>query len=171
MSIIRATVLFILLSISTACSVTAQVIFEVPQNVQLNVKEDYPKYTADIITAAKWLEETDLDKQPEKRREVTAFAMKWVLGCPMFDVMITEQLSKIYGKNQQLLALYLISYSAKMLETNNYSDKFTATKAAVTSMMNVYKKGIDMLKTKEMGKLIKLNEEGKLDDYIKQKLM
>ena len=35
--------------------------------------------------------------------------------------------------------------------------------------MNVYKRGINITKGKEMEKLIKLTEENKIDEYIKQK--
>ncbi|MEO5889443.1 MAG: hypothetical protein ABIQ31_04280 [Ferruginibacter sp.] len=37
-------------------------------------------------------------------------------------------------------------------------------------IISVYKKGIEISKNKEMKKLIKLTDEKKLDDYIKDKL-
>ena len=36
-------------------------------------------------------------------------------------------------------------------------------------MMNVYKKGIEISKSKEMEKLIKVTDENKIDDYINEK--
>jgi hypothetical protein len=38
-------------------------------------------------------------------------------------------------------------------------------------MMNVYKKGIEISKSKEMDKLIKLTDDNKLDDYINDKFI
>jgi hypothetical protein len=157
--------LFLLTSILSA---HAQTRFEVPQDVQLNAKDDYAKYEPAIIDAAKWLEETDLDKEADKRKEVSSFVLKWISGSPDVDVELTEKLAKIYGKNFQLLTIYLASYARYFLENKNTATRFSATKAALTSMMNVYKKGIGISKSKEMEKLIKLTDSNKLDDYINE---
>jgi len=150
-------------------TVLGQTKFEVPQNVQLKEKEDYAKYESDIIDAAKWLEETDLDKEADKRREVNAFVIQWISGSPTVNVEITEQLMKIYGKNAQLMGVYLASYAGNFLANKGTATKQSATKAGLISMMNVYKKGIEISKSKEMEKLIKLTEENKLDGYIASK--
>lgn len=156
------------LAFTTLCFVTvnAQVSFEVPQNVELKVKEDYAKYEPAIVEAEKWLEATDLDKEIEKRKQVSAFAMEWILGCPTINVLLTEQLGKIYGKNEQLLLLYMLSYSREFIEHKTAATKFSAIKAGLISIMNVYKKGIEITKSKEMDKLIKLTNANKLDEYI-----
>ncbi len=150
-------------------NIFAQATFEVPSNYQLNVKEDYAKYEADIIAASNWLEKNDLDKEPEKRKEVSAFVMKWIIGSPSVNVSLTEQIQKLYGKNASLLIIYMGSYTRHFLENKSSATVFSGTKAGLTSMMNVYKKGIDIKKSKEMEKLIKLAEENKIDEYITEK--
>jgi hypothetical protein len=147
-------------------TVRAQAGFEVPQNVVLKNKADYAKYEQAIVSAAKWLEETDLNKEPEKRQTVNAFVLHWISGSPIITVDINERLAKIYGKNLQLLAIYLASYARNYIENKTTATKFSATKAGLLSMMNVYKKGINIDKSREMNKLIKLEAENKLDDYI-----
>lgn len=147
----------------------AQLKFDVPQNVELKSKEDYSKYETTVIDAANWLEETDLNKETEKRQQVNSFVIQWVSGTPDITVDLTEQLGKIYGKNAQLLTVYMASYAKNFLENKNSATKFTATKAGLISIMNVYKKGIEITKSKEMDKLIRLTEGNKLDDYIKDK--
>lgn len=151
--------------------INAQKDFEVPQSVELKTKEDYTKYENAIIEAAKWLEETDLNKEAEKRQQVNSFIIQWVSGSPTVSVDLTEQLAKVYGKNAQLLALYLGSYAKEYLENKSIATKFSATKAGLISMMNVYKKGIEISKSKEMDKLIKMASDNKLDEYINSKLM
>ena len=158
--------LCVFLTIVNIPTIKAQVTFDVPQNVDLKSKEDYAKYEALVIDAAKWLEATDLDKEPEKRQQVNAFVLQWISGSPTLNVEITTQLSKIYGKNFQLLGVYLASYARSFLENKNTATKFSATKAGLISMMNVYEKAIGISKSKEMEKLIKLTDENKLDDYI-----
>ena len=146
----------------------AQTQFEVPQNIELNVASDYEKYEKDIIDASKWLEETDLDKEIEKRQQVNTFVVQWISGSPTVTVDITDRLGKIYGKNLQLLGMYLASYSRNFLENKGSATKLPATKAGLISMMNVYKKGIGIKKTKEMEKLIKLSSDNKFDEYVNE---
>lgn len=161
--------LCLVFGLSSILTVQGQTVFEVPQNVELKTKDDYAKYETAIIDAAKWLEETDLNKETEKRQQVNAFVLQWISGSPTINIDINEKLGKIYGKNAQLLGLYLASYARNLLENKNTATKFSATKAGLISMMNVYKKGIEISKSKEMEKLIKLTGENKLDDYINDK--
>jgi hypothetical protein len=163
--------LSLFIGLTSFIKVNAQKEFEVPQSVELKTKDDYAKYETAIIEAAKWLEETDLNKEADKRQQVNSFIIQWISGSPTVSVDITEQLAKVYGKNVQLLALYLASYSKEYLENKNTATKFSATKAGLISMMNVYKKGIEISKSKEMDKLIKMTSDNKLDEYINNKLM
>jgi hypothetical protein len=166
---ITQTLLAFTIAVLSVLNISAQTAFEVPVDYQLNVKEDYPKYEADIIAAANWLESNDLNKESQKRKEVSAFVIKWITGSPYVTVSLTEQVSKLYGKNSSLLIIYMASYTKHYLENKTSATQFSGTKAALISMMNVYKKGIEISKTKEMEKLIKLTEENKLDEYITEK--
>jgi hypothetical protein len=153
-----------------ALAAQGQASFEVPQNITLKTKDDYPKYEAAMIEAAKWLEATDLDKETDKRQQVNTFVIQWLSGSPNVSVAISEQLGKIYGNNPQLLAIYLASYARYYLENKGTANPSAATKAALVSMMKVYQKGLGITKSKEMEKLIKLTAEGKLEEYIEKKL-
>jgi len=165
----KTLMLCLVFGLTSILTVRGQTKFEVPQNVELKTKDDYAKYETAIIDAAKWLEETDLNKETDKRQQVNTFVVQWISGSPTINVDINEQLGKIYSKNAQLLGLYLASYARNFLENKGTATKFSAIKAGLISMMNVYKKGIEISKSKEMDKLIKLTDENKLDDYINDK--
>jgi hypothetical protein len=156
-------ILFLLISILT---VQGQTTFEVPQNVELKSREDYAKYENAIIDAAKWLEETDLNKEIDKRQKVNAFVMRWVEGSPTVNILITEKLIKICDKNTHLLGLYMASYSRYFLEHKGTATNLSAAKAVLLSIMIVYKKGINVTVNKEMDNLIELTNENELDEYI-----
>ena len=142
-----------------------QAAFELPPNIELKVKDDYTKYEPTVVAAAKWLEETDLDKDAQKRQDVNAFVLQWISGSPTVSVDITTNLSKIYGKNPTLIGIYLASYSKHFIENRSSATKLTAAKAGILSMMNVYKKDIRIIKNKEMDKLIRFSNS-ELDDYV-----
>ena len=166
MKITKPFLICLIFTLTSVLVVRAQTTFEVPQNVELKSKDDYAKYEPQVIDAAKWLEQTGLDKEIDKRKEVNSFVLQWISGSPTISIDITEKLAKIYGKNDQLLGIYLASYARNFLENKNTATRFSATKGGLTSMMNVYKKGIGITKSKEMDKLINLTDENKLDDYI-----
>jgi peroxiredoxin family protein len=147
-----------------------QTTFELSRNVEFKTKAGYGKYENAVVEASKWLEETDLGKESEKRREVNIFVTQWVSGSPTVLIEQNENILKIYGENIELFALFLASYSRHYIENKATASKFSASKAALISMMNVYKKGINIIECMEMEKLIKLTEKGKLDDYVKKNL-
>src|SRR5579871_6789792 len=99
---IKRNLLFSTLILIAFTNIHAQTKFEVPKNLELKTKEDYAKYEPTIVDAAKWLEETDLDKERNKRKDVNAFILEWVSGSPTVTVDIDQNLAKIYGKNTQL---------------------------------------------------------------------
>ncbi len=165
---------FVLLVASIIMNATfcaAQTTYEVPENVVLIEKDDYPKYEADVVKATNWLEATDLDKENHKRNLTSAFLLKWITGSPTVTVDISKKLSDIYGKNADLLMLYMARYSSHYIENKATATKASAIKAGLISIMNVYNKGINIKKSKEMLKVIKANEENKLDEYIADKLI
>ena len=165
--ILIITTLFLSATFSTYISF-GQTYFELPQNIELKTKEDYANSETTLVNAARWLEETDLDREADKRQKVNAFVIQWISGTPTVNVEITEPLGKIYGKNVQLLGLYLASYARNIIENKSTSNKFTATKSGLISIMNVYKKGIQIIKSKEMDKIIKMTDS-ELDNYIDKK--
>lgn len=157
-------------ALASVMTVQGQTKFEVPQKVELNTEADYAKYEKSIIDAAKWLEATDLNKEAEKRQQVNGFVLQWLSGSPNVTVDINEQLGALFENNAQLLGIYLASYTRNFLEQKSAATKFSAVKAGLLSMINVYKKGIDISKNKEMDQLLKLND-AQLDNYINKHFM
>jgi hypothetical protein len=144
----------------------AQKEFNLPDNIALKDKEDYAKYENLVIQAAIWLENTDMDKDPDKRKKVDAFIIKWVAGTPAFTLNLDYPAALLTDRNPELLSLYIASYARNILEDKKESGNFTATKAALKSISHVYKKGIDVARNKELEKMCKFTTEAEWDDYI-----
>ena len=134
-------VIAFLLALVNMTSVQAQTSFEVPENPVLKTKQDFIKFEPQIIQAAKWLEETDLDKEAEKRKKVSAFVVQYVSDCPSMNLVINEPLVKIYDKNSPLLSVFIANYAKNFIENKATATKLTATKAGILSMINVYSIG------------------------------
>jgi len=144
--------------------------FDVPGNYQLESREDYSKYEKDIVNAAKWLVATPLNEQEAKRKEVSAFVVKWISGSPNVNVEINPAIMDFEKKNKGMLVIYMAS-SAKYVLENNYSNDMRAKqKAALHDMILVYKTGKGIEKDKKMEKLIKADDEGTLDEWLDKNL-
>jgi hypothetical protein len=144
--------------------------FEVPQNYAFNKAEDYAKYEKDIIEAAKWLRETPLNEQVEKRKEVSKFAITWINGSPTVNVELNANIMDFEKKNEGMLAIYMSGCARWVLENNYSKDMRSKHKAALRDMMSVYKTGKGINKDKKMEKLIKSDEEGKIDEWLSENL-
>jgi hypothetical protein len=144
--------------------------FNLPSNYQFNTREDYSKYEKDIVEAAKWLVATPLNEQSDKRKEVSAFVVTWINGSPTVNVEINPTIMDFDKKNPGMLVLYMAG-SAKYVLENNYSTDMRAKhKATLHDMIQVYKSGKGIKKDKKMEKLIKSEEEGKMDEWLDQNL-
>jgi hypothetical protein len=148
----------------------AQDDFEVPQDYVLVAKEDYAKYEKDIIAAAKWLEATPLNKQAPKRREVSAFVAKWVMGSPTVTIDLNSTIFDFNKKNEGFMVLFMAASSRYVLENNYSADKKAMYRFAMRSLIKVYNSGQGISKDKQMEKAVKADEEGKLDEWIASKL-
>jgi hypothetical protein len=144
--------------------------FEVPLSYELKIAADYARYEKDIIAAAKWLKKMPFDMQIEKRRLVSKFVVEWVNGSPTVNVEITPVIMDFEKKNKGMLVLYMACCAQYVLENNYSKDMRAKHKAALRDMMLVYKSGNEMSKDKKMDKLIKLDEEGKIDEWLEENL-
>lgn len=144
--------------------------FNVPNDVQLNAKEDYSKYEKDIVEVAKWLIATPLNEQSDKRKEVSAFVTTWINGSPNVNVEINPTIMDFEAKNPGMLVLYMAGSTKYVLENNYSNDMRGKHKSALHDMISVYKSGKGIQKDKKMERLIKSDDQGKLDEWLADNL-
>ena len=167
MKIIRSILIGFLLIIGNALYSQG---FEVPEHYEFKVAADYAKYEKQIIAAANWLKETAFDDQVELRKKVSAFVVTWINGSPTVNVELNEYIMDFDKKNQGMFILFMAG-SAKYVLENNYSKDMRAKhRAALRDMISVYKAGKGIRKDKKMDKLIKMDEEGKIDEWLEENL-
>jgi|SRR6218665_254069 len=141
--------------------------FEPPANPVLEKKEDYLKYEADIVKAAKWLEATPIGTQPDKRIQVNIFFMKWLTGSPTVTITIDSWVTKLTDKNSDLLTLFLSGYARFVLENQYSTDIAKANEAGVKSMINAFNSRGDVKKNKTLQKAIDADKAGELSAWMK----
>ena len=142
----------------------------VPTKYELNTKEDYAKYETEIVMAAKWLVNTPLNEQQEKRKEVSAFVVKWVMGSPTVNVELTPIIADFEKKNPGMMTIWLASSAKYVIENNHSTDVRAKQKAALHDMIKVYQSGQGIKKDKKMDEVTKADKNGNLDKWIEENI-
>jgi len=141
--------------------------FEVPQNVQLQTKEDFVKYEKDVITATNWLEAVPIGTDDGKRKLVSAFILQWITGSPTVTISVNTFATKLADKNPELVILFMASYTRHALQNNYDTSMINGYVAGVKSVVNLYKLGGKVKKDKFVLEAVKASDDGKLEDWIK----
>ncbi|MFL5786425.1 MAG: hypothetical protein ACJ748_00100 [Flavisolibacter sp.] len=144
--------------------------FEVPVGYEFKSKQDYIKYRKEIIEASKWLQSTPLDINSKKRKEISIFVASYVNGNPFFNVDVSQTIIEIEKKNPGMLMLYLAGNARFVLENNYSQDKISMEKAALKGMIDMYVKGIGIQKDKNMERLVRADDKGKMDQWIDENI-
>lgn len=141
--------------------------FTVPPLDGMKTEADYVKYEKDVIACANWLETTPLNKDREKRVSANAFIMKWITGTPNVSVGLDANvMSTLADKNEQLLVLFIAGWARYALQNNYSKDNQKGYLEGLKSLINVYKKGIDIRKDKDVEKFVELDEKGELEKWV-----
>ena len=154
-----------ILSFFCTINLEAQESFEIPVYAKPVSKQDSIIMKRDVVESTKWIEETDLNKDIIKRKKINAFVLQWYIDNISLNMSLVEKLSDMNEGNSDLLLVFFAGSSRYYIENEISNTKFAATKAGLTSVMNVYKKGIGVTKSEELENLINLTT-GKLDKYI-----
>jgi hypothetical protein len=143
--------------------------FTVPSLDGMKTEADYAKYEQDVIACANWLENTPLNKDREKRVSANAFIMKWISGTPNVSVGLDANvISTLADKNELLLVLFISGWARYSLQNNYSKDNQKGYFEGLKSLINVYKKGIDIRKDKDVEKFVELEEKGELEKWVSE---
>lgn len=145
--------------------------FQVPTNYTLEKEEDFIKYEKDIIDCIRWMEDTPLNQQTEKRKEASAFFIKWLIGAPQVSVEISSDIVNFADTNPMLLIIFMGGWTDMVLANPEYrQDRIKGNMAGLESVISFYKKGNGIKKDKNVDKYIKLQSKGELEKFVKEKV-
>ncbi len=144
--------------------------FAVPQNYKLDKPEDYAKYEADVLKSIDYLESIPLDDSSEKTVKANAFLLKWLEGSPTVTIELNAYVVKLCEKNKEFLMIFMGGWTRYALQNPDSVNSLKGNLAGLESIIKVYKQGQSVSRDKKVDTIIKLQEEGKLEDWIKAQL-
>jgi hypothetical protein len=144
--------------------------FQVPKNYTLEKVEDYAVYEQDVINGINWLTNAPIDKDAEKRQEVSAFLLKWIIGSPTVKIEVREGIVN-FLPNPELLMAFFNGWTKYSLETKDFSNSIKGNLAGIENVIFVYNKNKNAIgKNKEIEEYIKLQSKGKLEQEIAKRI-
>ena len=144
--------------------------FEVPNNATFNTPQDFKNFELGIVQAYNWLLNTPVNQEPEKRKEVNAFLMRWLEGSPSVTVEINPEIVTFLDCPDCLM-IFMGGWTIHTLNNNYDKDPVKGATAGIRGVMDFYQKNREILgKNKAIEKYQKLEEKGKLEPFIADKL-
>lgn len=157
--------LMLLLLIST--NLLAQEI-EIPKDLKLETPEDYKKTEQLVLNSTDWLLKTPISENPEKRKEINTFLMKWMIGSPTVSIELVSGIVPL--ECADCLMSFMSGWTKYSLENDYSKNKVDCALAGAENAIEFYNKNNSELgKNSDMEKLIKQKEKGKLIKYIESK--
>lgn len=138
-------------------------------SIRLDTEDDYIKSKDYVLGAISWLRENKMGEKQDERAANNAFLLKWVMGSPIVTIELSEKIVTFSDCSECLIA-FLGGYTEYEL-TAKKSNKIEANHAGLKNVILTYTKNKDFLGTdKQLEKLVKMDEEGKLMDFVKKNL-
>lgn len=163
----KTTIKIVVLLLFVTATVTAQEV-EIPNNVKLEKAEDYKENEQLVLKSIAWMQNTPLDENPLKRKQVNAFLLKWMTGSPTVSIELVSGIVPV--ECGDCLLTFMYGWTKYSLENNYAKDKIDCAVAGAEHTIEFYKKNKDALgKQSDIEKLIKRKKKGKLRKYIKSK--
>lgn len=143
--------------------------FKVPKRIKLDKAEDYAKYEKDVLKAIRWIKNTPVNEQKAKRKEVSAFLIKWISGAPNVTITVDMRVSP-YAENGECFMMFMAGWTEYALTIKDDS-KMEGAYAGTIAVLDFHKKNREELgKIRSIKKLEKKRRKGELKAHI-QKLM
>jgi len=157
--------LIFLLFVST--SLLAQEV-EIPNDIKLENAEDYQKTEKLVLNSTEWLLKTPVSENPEKRKEINAFLMKWMSGSPSVSIELVSGIVPLDCGD--CLMSFMSGWTKYSLENEYSKNKIECAVAGAENAIEFYEKNKSELeKNSDMEKLKKQQKKGKLKKYIESK--
>lgn len=153
-----------ILSLSLTATVVAQDV-SLPKDIKLEQAADYKQTEALVIKAIDWLANTPINEDADKRKELSAFLMKWVNGSPTVSIALVPDVAPLDSKD--CLLAFMAGWTKYSLQNNYAKDNVACAVAAAEHTINFYNKNKATLgNSKTVELLIKKQKSNKLNKYI-----
>ena len=126
----------------------------IPDNIKLETEEDFKQNESLVLASIEWIQNTPLDQEKAKRKQINAFLMQWMSGSPTVSIKLVQGLVPL--ECAECLMSFMSGWTKYSLENNYSKDDEKCTLKGVESTIAFYEKNKSELgKNADIEKLIK----------------
>ncbi len=163
---LRKLILPILLGITMLLCLTTNAQKQVlPDDLVLDERFNYDKYTEYIIPAVDWLQKTPIDSDKVQRRRLNNFIMIWLQKNNRVVVNMPEYLIRFQNASSELYFLYSGGWMKYALETND-TVQYNCYQAAIKSVLDFYVANPSIKRTDFVDNVYAIYKQGKLESLF-----
>jgi len=134
-------------------------------------KEEFVKSEPALLNTIDWLENTPVDQETDKRKTQYATFLAWLTNSPTVTIIFNANVMPFTKKNSDLLFIFLGGWARYSLQNAYSKDEAKGSLAGIKSVIKVYQANSKSLKKdKQMDKIIELDTNNKLEEWIKEQL-
>lgn len=133
-----------------------------PEDLVLDERFNYDKYTSYVVPAVNWLQATPIDSDKVQRRRLNNFIMFWLQKNNQVVVKMPEYLIRFQNANNDLYFLYSGGWMKYALETKDTVQR-NCFMAAVKSVLDFYAANPSIKRTDFVDNVYNVYKQGKLE--------
>jgi hypothetical protein len=162
---IASTFYVFLLIASTAFSQKQKMLDSLPKT-----KADYIRSEPEVINTIDWLENSPINQQIARRKQLNANLLAWLTNSPTVTIEVNEKITSFSKKNPELLFIFMGGWTKYSLQNAYSKDALKCNMAGIKSSIKVYQMGNGLLKDKEMEKIITMDSKNELEGWVRSQL-
>ena len=137
-------------------------------DVKLEAPEDYRIAEPSVLKATNYLFTTKYDKDDLERLYAIEFIMKWMGGTPDYDFVLSENFTKPFLHETDLLGFYMAAIAKFILENKTQAKETTKVNISAAKMIIDYsnKAANNLKQTGELKKMAAASKKGELEKYF-----
>ncbi len=149
---------------ATKNAIAQELLTELPET-----KEAFIESEKKLLATIDWLEANTYKIDDNQLAAQRALLLAWLTNSPTVTIEFHEDMINFTKKNPELLFVFMGGWTRYCLLNNYSKDLIQGNLAGIKSVIDIYKK-MHLKKNKNIEKLIKLDERGQLEAYIRDTL-
>jgi hypothetical protein len=149
----------------------------VPENYKYKDAADYEQYKANVVECLHWFIDHKVSENPDQRRQVYTFLLKWCSGSPTVKIKLNDRVAKPifddnnFAYNPDILMAYIGGMALYLIDLDGTRNEADVQMEGLKTVLQLYENNLSELAgSKAIQEYVKLNESGKLENWVKSKL-
>jgi hypothetical protein len=140
------------------------------ENTSHNDRSDFHNAEPKALEAAKFLLNTPINEPTSNRENAMKYMIMWMEGTPDYTFYIDNNIGSFTRSNNTLLVVYMACLTKNSLENPNLANNRDELKYMSVDMYMDYclNPSNNVKSYKQLERLVKVRDKGKLKDYIKE---